>query len=364
MTSPAPSLVVLALTLLACGSPPPEAEEEVAPLHATCAPVERATVDDVRTLDGTVVTPPDRTALVSAQIAGPIRDVLVREGDPVTAGQRLVDVDPGTAADLAHLADARVAEAAAAAAHAHLTLDRSARLVERGIAARQELDDATGAAAGLDAALVAARASRAEAHRMLERAHVTSPIDGVVTRVLRQAGELVDGTSLTPILEVADPSELEVLTSASPADLIALRPLATARVELPAVPGIGFDATVRSVAPAIDPVTSTGAVRFALVLAPDGPHPPLGVLARVRVVVATHEALTVPLDALRGSTEGRSEVLVCADGAVHARTVTVGARAERAEILDGLDGTESIVVSGVIGIDNDTPLATEAERPR
>ncbi len=357
-------VVPFALLLSACGAAAPAEEESVAPLHATCAPVERSHIEDVRTLDGTVVTPPDRTALVSAQIAGRILSVLVRDGDPVVAGQRLVEIDPGTAADLAHLADAHVAGAAAAAAHAHLALDRSQRLVDRGIAARQELDDATSLAEEQDAALVAARASRTEAHRMLERSHVTAPISGVVTRVARHAGELVDGTPLTPILEIADPSVLEVQASAPPADLIALRTGATARVELPAIPGLSFDATARTVAPALDPATGTGVVRFALVLTADQPRPPLSLLARVHVTVATRDALTVPLDALRGAPDGGTEVLVCEGAVVHVRPVTVGLRGERAEITSGLDGTESIVIAGVVGVDDETPLAEPSTQPR
>jgi multidrug efflux pump subunit AcrA (membrane-fusion protein) len=139
--------------------------------------------------------------------------------------------------------------------------------------------------------------------------------------------------------------------------MIVLRAGGAAQVELPSVPGLALEATVRSVAPAVDPATGTGAVRFALVLAADGPRPPIGVVARARATVASRDALTVPIDALRGSSQGGTEVLVCEDGVVRARAVTVGLRGERAEITSGLDGSESIVVSRVIGIDDETPLA-------
>ena len=52
------------------------------------------------------------------------------------------------------------------------------------------------------------------ARRQLERTTVRSPLSGVVLHVFRKSGELVDGTPATPILEVGDPSALELVGTA------------------------------------------------------------------------------------------------------------------------------------------------------
>ena len=143
---------LLALVLL-CGCHRGESESEPAsgPKKVKCAPVERRPVADVVELRGTVSPLPDRDAQIAPQVAGRILKVLVREGDKVTAGQVVAQIDSAPLADEAKQADAVLAKARAEGKNAQTTLARVERVFEHGIAARQEVDDASARAASAKA---------------------------------------------------------------------------------------------------------------------------------------------------------------------------------------------------------------------
>src|SRR5947207_1858619 len=78
--------------------------------------------------------------------------------------------------------------------NADATQARTERVFEHGIAARQEVDDAATRSATARAVENESEAVAKRARRQVERATVRSPIAGVVVRLLRRPGELVDGT--------------------------------------------------------------------------------------------------------------------------------------------------------------------------
>ena len=112
------------------------------------------------------------------------------------------------------------------------------------------------------------------ARRQVERATVRSPLEGVVVRVLRRPGELVDGTPATPIMEVADPEQLELVADVPAADLVRVTRGAEATVRVPALPRRPGPGTVAAVSPAVDRATGLGTVRVSIVRpGPPAPTP-------------------------------------------------------------------------------------------
>lgn len=332
---------VIAVALASCHPRASAAETEMPPVRVTCAGVTRDAVSDARTLRGTVVPQPDRDAIVAPQIPGRVLRVLVREGDMVRAGAILAEIESQSTRDALTQARSLLAQAQALQRNAAIVSERSQRLFDRGIAARQEVDDAQSRRIETAAATAAAQASVDLAARSVARAVVRAPVDGAIVRVLRRSGELVDGSPATPVVEIADPAALEFLASASPADLVVLHRDQLATVRFDALPGHVFDATVRAVSPAIDAVTGLGSVRLTLRV--DRVRPPLGLFGVASVTIGSHVGLRVPADALRGAGDG-AEVVVC-DG-VHARVrrVETGVReGNRVEIVTGLTGGETVV---------------------
>lgn len=326
------------------------AEPETPPVHVHCAPAVRTTLHEVRTVRGTVIAAPDHDATVAPQIPGRLLRVAVREGDPVTAGAILAEVESQQVADALLQARAQLAQTNAALHNAQIANERLQHLFERGIAARQEVDDAAARRAEAEATVASARAAVDLAERNRERATLRSPIAGVVIRVVRRAGELVDGTPATPVVEVADPNALEFLGSAAPADLVRLSAGQSATVRFDALPGQNFRASVRSVAPSVDPTSGVGSVRLTLLI--DSVRPPFGLFGTAAVDVGNRaDVLVVPESAVRNAPSGGAEVVVCDGDHARARAVMLGTRQDGlAEVREGLSPGDRVVTQGALGL--------------
>lgn len=212
---------------------------------------------------------------VSSELSGRLRSVPVEEGDRVHKGQALaqlenVDYAARVAAAEATLSErqaellrtvngARLQERRAAEANvnaARAVLENASReaqrrrnladrdMVSRDEAeryervyqvARAEYDRAYQEFSLVDAeardedrrraqaAVAAAEAQLAEARAYLEKTYVRSPIDGVILRKLRHAGESVSTQFDSPIVTVADDSVLRVRLDVDECDVARLR---------------------------------------------------------------------------------------------------------------------------------------------
>ena len=305
--------------------PAEEAEPPTAPKQVRCVPVQTRTLQDALEIHGTIAPLPDRDAQVAAQVPGRILRMLVREGDRVKRGQPLAIIDEAALADQAKQAQAQLAKARAESNLANTSRARVQRVFERGIAARQELDDATARVASAEATEAEANATAQIARRQVARTSVRSPLDGVVLHVFHKSGELVDGTAATPIVEVGDPSSLELVGTAAAADLVRSKRGATATIEVPALPGLRLSGVVAAVSPAIDRMTGLGVVRISLNLGHDT-QPPVGATATAHVVIGVgREALVAPTAALRTPIGSQAEVVICgADQRAHVVSVRRG----------------------------------------
>jgi multidrug efflux system membrane fusion protein len=323
-----------------------------------CVEVKRIELTDSVELPGTIAPLPDRDAQVAAQVSGRIVRVEVREGDAVKAGQVLAHVDAAQLLDQVHEADAVLARASAERLNADTTLTRVKRVFEHGIAARQEVDDASARASSALAGEAEAAAAAKRAHLQLERTSVVSPLDGVVLKLMKRSGELVDGTPATPIMEIGDPSQLELVADAPAADLVRLKRGDSASIALSALPGLDLRGHVSTVAPAVDRATGLGVVRVAIETA-EKSAPPIGVYGTARVQTgAKRKSLVVPLAVLRGAAGNEAEVVVCGtDGRAHARKVRRGDRnGAEVEIAGGIAEGERVVIEPVLGVADGEPI--------
>jgi HlyD family secretion protein len=322
--------------------------------------------------------------LVAAPVAGTVRRVELREGDPVEAGRPVAELEPSVAAlidpaNRARLeAEAAAARDAVAAATAHVraadaaaTLSRSEARRTRELAARQlvsaSLVDAAAAAERRDeAALVAARAESAAAgHRLASIEAVladegrsggatvlplASPVSGVVIR------RLIEGPSPvaigTPIVEVGDPMDLEIVVEVLSTQAVAITPGQPARVLRWGGEG-ELAARVRRVEPGgFTKISALGVEeqRVRVLLDPAGDAARWATLGdgfRVEVAFVTwraEDALRVPAAALYRS-QGEWFVYLEDEGRARVRQVGIGRRgADWAEVSSGLEPGDRVVV--------------------
>lgn len=344
------SLLLTVLALWGCGSGSADEGPE-GPVHVTCVAAAMAAVRDVRTMRGTVAAAPGHDAVISPQVVGRIETVPVREGDPVHAGEVVARVEQQPLADALVQSQSLLHQAETEAHFAEVRLARVTDLASRGINAQRDIDDATQARDDALAQVASARAVVSVSRRNMGRAEVRSPIDGVVIRVMRRAGELVDGTPATPILEVADPAALELVASAAPEDLVVLHEGQPAHVAFEALPGRVLTAHIRAVTPAVDPATGVGTVR--LVLDGTSSAPPFGLFGEIQVEVASRTALVVPESAVRAGGGTRLEVVVCNGAQAAVREVQLGVtEAGRVEVIHGLSTGDRVVSDHAMGLDD------------
>lgn len=323
-----------------------------APLAVRCVAVAAAPLERTVSLRGIVEVAPGHHALVAAQTAGRLTSLVVHEGERVERGALLAEVDTRQASDAALQAQAALTMAEAGVQNAKVSAERTGRLFEHGIAARQEVDDAEARLLSLRATAEGARAALEIANRNVSFAKVRAPLSGVVLRTLRAPGDLVDGTPATPIVEVGDPSKLDLLSSAAPAELIQLAAGQHGVANFEALPGRAWDVEVTTIAPMIDATSGVGSVRLGF--APGRPGPPIGLAGEARVEVGpAASAIVVPSTAIRGSASGGSEVVRCEDGRLRVAAVELGARAGgRVEVTSGLAAGQRIVPADVLGLED------------
>lgn len=361
--------VLTLAALLGCQrAPEPAAEEEeeaTGPVHVTCAPAHTGPASDTVTFRGLVGPAPDRDALVAPTVAGRIVELLVLEGAVVHRGDPLARVETPDLVGAVAEADAELASARAAAQAATSALARARKLLPEGIVSRREVEDAQERSLSAAAALRSAQARQHVASQQGARARLEAPIDGTVIHVLRQVGELVDATPGTPIVEIADPTVLELRGEVPAADLVRLSPQAEVTVEVDAFPGVHLPAQVVHLSPTVDPTTSLGGVRVRIT---DSTQLRIGMAGEAVIRVATRpQATLVPQGALRRSPEGEDEVVVCA-GPVDAlkasvRTVELGVRVgDEVEVRSGVKPGEQVVDRDVLALEEGTALVlAEAE---
>ncbi len=347
------AVLLLATLGVACGTKP--AESPFASPAVRVAPVAQGTLTEWLRLSGRVVPPPDRDATLSPRVAGVLSEVTARLGERVQRGRVLARVETAALADaLAAAAAAETSAAAEADAKRHVAT-RTRTLAARGVVPGEQAEVDEAAALAAEAALAQARTARAEATRRNGWAEIAAPFDGVVVRVLRQAGEPVDGTAATPVVEIAAEHPVQVAFDAAAEALTRLKEGQIAEI-LVGADAAPIPAAVAGVAAAVDPVTGTGPVRLAPLT--EDPSLLLGRMVEARIAVASRErTLFVPSAALRGGKDGVVEVVVVEDHTTHVRTVVTGLRdGDRVEIVSGLDSGESIVVDDPVGLADGSPV--------
>lgn len=287
---------------------------------------------------GGVAARPGHVAALSAPVATRVARVYVAPGERVRAGQPLVQLEQATL-------QAAAQSAAAALDAARLADERARRLAGEGIVPRKDVEQAA-------AALAKARADAVQARREAQLSVLRAPIAGVVTSMTATLGAAVDASQ--PLVEVTDPSALDVLLNVSPTDAARVRPgaaVALSAGQSTSGEPLG-DGRVASVGAEVDTTTRGVLVR---VLVPAARRTlRVGETVYGQITVATRpSAITVPVEALVPEGDGFKVFVVDAAGVAHARPVRVGGRTDKvAEITDGLTAGERVVTYGAYGVDD------------
>ncbi len=355
MTKPlSTTVVVMLLSLGLAGCSKPGGDEDSAATtpvpEVTVAKVERAPITQSLIVSGNLAARPNRDAKVAALVPGRIARVLVVEGDRVKEGQSLAEIENTLLLEQARQAEAAVAQAKASVENARLAAQREENLIGRGISSRKEVEDARTQLAVNTATLNQAEAGLATAKAQLARATVRAPFDGTVVKRFAAAGEQVDGTAAQPVIEVAQIETLELMGTVPAARLAEIRSGEAFSFETNAAPDGKFTARVVSILPAVDPATNNGTVRIRVENSKQ--RLKLGQYLSIDLPLKQKgPRLLVPRQAIYPDESGEPHVYkVVGDEAV-AEAVKVGVQsADKAEILEGVQEGDTVVVTGGYGL--------------
>jgi RND family efflux transporter MFP subunit len=341
--------------LAACRSSAPAGAESPEPVQVHCEGAEPQSVDDTVSLRGRLQPPPGGDLPLASQVPGRIAQVLVREGESIKEGDVVATVDDASPRDASRQAEAALDQARATATAAEATLARTQALVGRGIAARQELDDATGKASEARAGVAAAAASADQARRTLGRVAIRSALGGTVIKIWRGPGALVDGTASTPVAELAVTRGVEFVAAATGSELARVKEGDALHGTLGR--GSGFEGTIIVRGRAIDPTTGLGSLRAAVTGLDQDVL--MGAYARASVLVEHRDGVrTLPTSALRGAISDGAEVALCAGGKVEIRKIGVGWRDDaRFEVSSGIGPGERVAIDHVLGLEDGAAIA-------
>jgi HlyD family secretion protein len=353
-------------------------------------PVEVATAsrgDVLVTVNEEGMTRVKNRYVISSPVAGQLQRIDWKPGADVEAGGTVLAVLETSGADLLDArgqaqADARVraaeanrqlvgaqlARARAAHVLAKSDLVRVRDLVERGAVSQQEFESATARETTAMEEVRAAEFAQQVAEFELQQARalllrgqpggnvdqeplvITSPVDGRVLRVFQESSRVVPGGM--PLLEVGDPTDLELRIEVLSRDGVAIQPGARVIVEQWGGPA-PLEARVRLVEPsAFTKISALGVEEQRVYVIADFVSPveersSLGDNYRIEARVVVWEGkdvLRVPAGALfqRGETW---RTFVVANGKAELRTVAIGrTNGLETEVVDGLSEGEMVVV--------------------
>jgi len=335
--------------------------------------------------------------VISAPVAGRVQRIELEPGDPVVANETVLAIfqpgDPAlldsrtraeaeanvSAAEAAvRTAQAQRARVQAESNFAESEVTRLTSLAERRIIAERVLEaaeaDAQARREALEAAISAERAAEhqldAARARLLEPSdgygsggarsgggasssapsiHLRSPVDGVVLRRLRQSEAVVPMGE--PLLEVADPTDLEVVADFLSTDAVRMRPGLPVLIDQ-----WGGDEVLRGRVRRIEPagfmkISALGVEeqRVNIVVDFDDPREAwenLGDEYRVEVRVVIWESddvLKVPTSSLFRHGDGWA-VFAASDGEAELRVVEIGHRTGlHGEVISGLESGDLVI---------------------
>ena len=280
------------------------------------------------------------------RIPGKIVARMVDSGARVSKGQMLARLDPADVGLQAQAAQAQVAAAQTEFDFARAEFQRYQTLLEQKFISASALDAKRNTMNSNRAKLEQAKANLAVTQNQAAYAMLVAPEDGVITAVTAEAGQVVGAGQV--VMRHARETEREVAIAVPEARLAELTRAEQMLVVLVAEPNKAYRATVREIAPAVDPVTRTFAVRVSVA----DPAPALQWGMTANVVLAARGAQSaslLPSTSVYQTVDGKPAVWVFDPAAskVTLRPVTIAQYREDGIVIgSGLAAGEWIVATG------------------
>ena len=334
-------MVAAVLTLAAC--------QEIVATEQTIRPVKAVVVqqtsgEKLKSFSGEIKAKTERA--LGFRVSGKIIERLVDIGDSVKAGQIIARLDGTDLVLSENSAKAAVRSAKTRLAVAKDALVRAQKLRPKGYTPEAVVDQRRLEVDAAQAALEAAEAQAEQASNATSYATLKADMDGIVTDVRAEAGQVVAAGS--PVIIVAESGEKELALNVPEQDITRLAIGQKATLSLWADPKIETDGKISEIAGQADPGSRTYAVRVAIADAPAAMR--LGMTATATLTLGAQSPyFPVPMTALT-EIDGRKAIFVADRNTskVAPRFIEIdGVAPDALKVVSGINPGEVVITGGV-----------------
>lgn len=341
---------------------------------------EKVTVEPAtaKTLESVVSAPgqidPKVKVNISAHIIGKIEKLYFNEGDTVTRGQKLVELEKQNyiaqrdrmSAEVAR-SRVEVQRARVGLATAEAQFRRAQSMNQQGIQAQElfdqarlGLENARAALAAANQSVFQAEAGQREAAENLSRTTIVSPLDGKVVQLNAREGEVVVSGTMnnagSVIAVIADLSQILVEADVGETEVVSIQMGQSAKIKVDAIPDHQYTGEVVEIGSSAATRTgSTGSgiryfkVKVAIADADDRLRP--GMTSQVSIVTnAAPNAVTVPIQSVVERVPGAKASDDSDDDAPKKKYVFVAndGKVRQVEVQTGIsDATRVVITAGI-----------------
>lgn len=302
------------------------------------------------------------TVTVRSRVDGQLMRVLVREGDYVTQGQPLAQIDPRPFEVQLQQAEGQMARDEAQLQNAQLDLARYQTLIAQDAIPRQQLDTQKAAVRQFEGAVKQDQAAINNARLQLTYANITAPISGRVGLRQVDPGNIVHASDTTGLLVITQLQPITALFTIPEDSLPPVLKKLRAGSRLP-VDAFNRDFTRKldsghllTVDNQIDPQTGTSTLKAVFenrgsLLFPNQ-------FVNIRMLVDTERnQVIIPAVALQRGQQGTFVYVLKPDNTVEARPVTVGVTVDEImSIRSGLNEGETVITEGTDKLQPGSPV--------
>lgn len=271
----------------------------------------------------------EEEAMVVAKVRGVVQKLNVEEGDFITKGQVMAQMED-------EQLEIEASRAKSTMDRLYNDYQRNKELYERNLVSAEQFENSK-------FEYESQKAEYELANLKLEYTQIKAPITGVISQRLIKVGNMVNTDQ--EVFKITDFDPLLAVLHVPEHEMNKLRKGQTSVIQVDAIKGQTFTGQVLRISPVVDP--ETGTFKVTIAIKDESKRLKPGMFGRVRIVYDTREnALMIPKEAVMNE-DGASSVYVLNDKLVFRRTVETGyVNGNNIEVINGLQDGDSVVTIG------------------